>query len=155
MESLRQDGRMPDPRPDDLKDTAASTYAAAADTFDNPLLFWDRFGRGTIDRLGLSAGLQVLDACCGTGASALPAARAVGPAGHVVGVDVAAPALALARAKAVRQGLANVEFVESDIEHTGLVPESFDVVICVFGIFFLPDMVAGLRELWRLVRPGG
>jgi SAM-dependent methyltransferase len=147
--------RMHQRREDDLKDTAAAAYAAAADTFDNPSLFWDRFGRGTVDRLGLEPGLRVLDACCGTGASALPAAHAVGPAGHVVGIDIAAPALELARAKAERQGLSNVEFIDSDIEHTGLEPASFDAVVCVFGIFFLPDMVAGVRELWRLLRPGG
>jgi SAM-dependent methyltransferase len=140
----------------DLKAASAATYAATADHFDAPALaFWGRFGRRTVARTGLRLGDRVLDACCGTGASALPAAGAVGPGGHVLGVDLSEPALALARAKASAAGLSNVEFRVADVERTGLAAESFDAVICVFGIFFLPDMAAGLAELWRLVRPGG
>jgi SAM-dependent methyltransferase len=140
----------------DLKAASAATYAATADHFDDPALsFWDRYGRRTVARAALRPGDRVLDACCGTGASALPAAHDVGPDGHVLGIDVSEPALALAGAKAVRQGLSNVEFRVADVEHTQLPSHSFDAVVCVFGIFFLPDMLAGIRELWRLVRPGG
>lgn len=66
------------------------TYNAAADNFDaEPLAFWDRYGRRTIERMGLEPGANVLDVCCGTGASALPAARTVGPKGSVIAVDLA------------------------------------------------------------------
>ena len=140
----------------DMKAVSAATYAATADHFDHPALsFWDRFGRQTVDRIGLRPGDRVLDACCGTGASALPAAHLVGAAGQVLGVDLAEPALVLARAKAQAQGLTNVEFRAADVEHTGLPSESFDAVVCVFGIFFLPDMAGAVAQLWRLVRPGG
>jgi SAM-dependent methyltransferase len=140
----------------DMKAMSAATYAATADHFDDrALTFWDRFGRQTVDRIGLRPGDRVLDACCGTGASALPAAQLVGVDGHVLGLDVAEPALALARAKAEAQGLTNVEFRVVDVEHTGLPSDSFDAVVCVFGVFFLPDMAAAVAELWRLVRPDG
>jgi SAM-dependent methyltransferase len=140
----------------DIKAMSAATYAATADNFDAPALsFWDRFGRETVARIGLRTGDRVLDACCGTGASALPAAHVVGAAGRVLGLDLAEPALDLARAKARAQGLTNVEFRSADVEHTGLPPDSFDAVVCVFGVFFLPDMPAAVAELWRLVRPGG
>ena len=90
---------------------AARVYGAAADHYDSaPLSFWDRFGAGTVSRLGLQPGQAVLDLCCGAGASALPAARAVGAMGRVLGIDGAAPLLELARAKAAREGLANIEF---------------------------------------------
>jgi SAM-dependent methyltransferase len=157
-------GNMTGSRPDrdaavdgsDIKALSAATYAATADHFDDPALsFWDRFGGQTVARIGLRPGDRVLDACCGTGASALPAAHAVGAAGQVLGFDVAEPALVLARAKARAQGLTNVEFRAVDVEHTGLPPESFHAVVCVFGVFFLPDMAAAVAELWRLVRPGG
>jgi SAM-dependent methyltransferase len=139
-----------------MKAVSAATYAATADHFDDPALsFWDRFGRQTVARAGMRPGQRVFDACCGTGASAIPAAHLVGTDGHVLGFDLAEPALALARAKAQAQGLTNLEFRAADVEHTGLPSESFDVVICVFGIFFVPDMVAAVAELWRLVRPGG
>jgi ubiquinone/menaquinone biosynthesis C-methylase UbiE len=135
---------------------AACTYGAAADHYGlASLSFWDRFGSATISRLPLAAGDVVLDLCCGAGASALPAARAVGAGGHVLGVDVAGPLLEMARAKAVREGLANVEFRQGDATRTGLAGGSFDAVVCVFGVFFAADMAAFVAEMWRLVRPGG
>ena len=57
---------------------AEKTYNAAADNFDaEPLAFWDRYGRRTVERMQLRSGAHVLDVCCGSGASALPAAQAV------------------------------------------------------------------------------
>src|SRR5690348_12801891 len=124
----------------DIKATAAATYAAAADHFDDPALsFWSRFGGETVARIGLRPGDRVLDACCGTGASALPAAHAVGPTGSVLGLDISQPSLDLARAKASAQGLSTVDFRAVDVERTGLPDASFDAVVCVFGVFFLPD----------------
>src|SRR5215831_18110883 len=135
---------------------AARTYGAAADHYSlDALSFWDRFGAATVSRLPLAAGDSVLDLCCGAGASAIPAARAVGAAGRVLGIDVAGPLLELARAKAAREGLANVEFCQGDATCTGLPGDGFDAVMCVFGVFFASDMTAFLAEMWRLVAPGG
>jgi SAM-dependent methyltransferase len=142
--------------PNDAQRRAAFTYNAAADFFDaSPLSFWRYFGRRTVELLSLSTGSRVLDVCCGTGASALLAAKTVEPAGEVVGVDLARELLKLARAKAVQQRLANIQFEVGDILSLRFPAESFDAVICVFGIFFVPDMVAAVSELWRRVRPGG
>jgi ubiquinone/menaquinone biosynthesis C-methylase UbiE len=142
--------------PSDPKERTAWIYNTAAARYDDPALsFWERFGRRTVERLQLPRGACVLDACCGTGASALHAARQVGPAGHVTGVDLAGEMLALARAKAAAQGLSHARFQVADIESPGLPSEGFDAVVCVFGIFFVPDMHAAVRSLWRLVRPGG
>ena len=135
---------------------AARTYGAAADHYCLPALsFWDRFGGATVARLRLAPGSSVLDLCCGAGASALPAARLVGPTGQVLGVDIATPQLELARARATDEGLANVEFRHGDATRTGLPDGSFGAVVCVFGVFFVPDMAAFVREMWRLVGPGG
>ena len=135
---------------------AARTYGAAADHYRRPALgFWDRFGAATVSRLRLAPGSGVLDLCCGAGASAIPAARAVGPGGRVLGIDIAAPQLELARARAAGEGLANVEFRYGDATRTGLPDAGFDAVVCVFGVFFAPDMAAFVRDMWRLVRPGG
>src|SRR5215475_3337805 len=122
---------------------AARTYGAAADHYSlDTLSFWDWFGAATVSRLPLAAGDSVLDLCCGAGASAIPAAHAAGAAGRVLGVDVAGPLLELARARAAREGLANVEFRQGDATCTGLPNGSFDAVVCVFGVFFARDMTA-------------
>jgi ubiquinone/menaquinone biosynthesis C-methylase UbiE len=135
---------------------AARTYGAAADHYGLASLgFWDRYGAATVSRLGLAAGDAVLDLCCGAGGSAIPAARVVGASGRVMGVDIAGPLLELARARAASEGLANIEFRQGDASLTGLPGGRFDAVVCVFGVFFAPDMAAFVAEMWRLVRPGG
>ena len=141
---------------DDAKKAAATTYNAASDHFDHPAnTFWDRFGRRTVERLGLAPGASVLDVCCGSGASAIPAAEIVGPGGSVIGVDLAENLLELARSKAHQRHLANVEFRSGDMTNLPFDEGAFDAVICVFGIFFVPDMQVALRELKRVLRTRG
>jgi len=135
---------------------AEKTYNAASDNFDaEPLAFWDRYGRRTIERMSLHPGARVLDVCCGAGASALPAAQAVGPEGTVIAVDLAEELLRLGRAKANAAGLRCVDFRQADMTSLGFPAAHFDAVVCVFGIFFVPDMEAQVGELSRMVRPGG
>ncbi|WP_036279386.1 class I SAM-dependent methyltransferase [Methylocystis sp. ATCC 49242] len=134
----------------------ASTKYASDPYFDHPVSsFWHRFGRQTVERLGLRGGETVLDVCCGSGGSALPAAEAVGPQGKVVAVDLAERLVQLGEAKALAMGLRNIEFKTGDMLALGYPDASFDVAVCVFGIFFVPDMVAATKELWRMLRPGG
>jgi ubiquinone/menaquinone biosynthesis C-methylase UbiE len=134
----------------------AAVFNAASDSFDAPALsFWNYFGQQTIDHLSLRSGDRVLDVCCGTGASAIPAAIRVGPTGQVLGIDLAEALMTLARNKSQQQGLGNIEFRYGDFENLGLPDASFDEIVCVFGIFFVPDMRAAIRELWRMLRPGG
>ena len=97
----------------------------------------------------------MLDVCCGSGASAIPAAETVGLSGSVVGVDLAENLLELARAKANQRGLTNIRFQSGDLMHLPFDDESFDTAVCVFGIFFVPDMEGALREIRRVVRNGG
>ena len=79
----------------------------------------------------------------------------MGPQGKVIGVDLAKELLELARAKAAQQHLGNIEFELGDMLSLRFPSGSFNAVVCVFGIFFVPDMAMAVRELWRLVRPGG
>ena len=132
----------------------ASAYGAAADHYDS-VAFFNFFGERTIQRAALAPGAMVLDVCCGAGGSALPAARAVAPEGRVIGVDLAPPLLDLARSKAAAQAIPNAEFRHADFEKVYFRAASFDAVVCVFGIFFFPDMPEALRKMWRFLRPGG
>ncbi len=141
---------------DDAQRRAQATYDAAADFFDDPALgFWDRFGRASVDRLDLEPGDSVLDACAGSGASAIPAAVRVGHHGKVVAIDLADNLLELARTKAAQLGINHLQCRHGDIQALDYPAGRFDAVIIVFGVFFLPDMVSGTAGLWRLVRPGG
>jgi ubiquinone/menaquinone biosynthesis C-methylase UbiE len=138
------------------KAKAAATYDAAADHFDDePLAFWERIGRRTVERLTLATGAKVLDVGCGTGASALPAAQAIGSRGFVTGVDLSERLLDRGRAKAKARGVSNVQFRLADMTSLGYPNDHFDAVVSVFSIFFVPDMEGLVRELWRVVRPGG
>jgi len=138
------------------KAKAAAAYDAASDHFDDePLSFWARIGRRTVERLDLPPNSDVLDVGCGTGASALPAAQVVGPNGSVIGVDLAGRLLDRARDKAKALGLSNVKFRCADMTSLGYPNGHFDTVVSVFSIFFVPDMEGLVRELWRMVGPGG
>lgn len=133
-----------------------TVYHAAADCYDLPALsFWERFGRATVERLKLERGHRVLDVCCGSGGSAIPAAEAVGASGRVLAVDLAPGLIALGRHKAAARGLAQLEFREGDCAELDERPASFDAVVCVFGIFFMTDMAGAVRGFLRFVRPGG
>src|SRR5215208_3918687 len=84
-ESLSKDEML-----EEAKKRAATTYNAASDFYDHPAnTFWSRYGRRTVERLKLTPGARVLDVCCGSGASAIPAAESVGPSGSVTGIDLA------------------------------------------------------------------
>ncbi|MGQ0743352.1 MAG: class I SAM-dependent methyltransferase [Acidimicrobiales bacterium] len=147
------------PSPAEVKARITKIFNDAADHFDDPALsFWSHFGARTVEHAQIGPGQRVLDACCGTGSSAIPAARAVGPGGSVLGVDLAERLVDRARAKATAANLGQVSFVTGDVVDIGeaLVPSGgFDAVICVFGVFFLPDMAAAAAGLWQLVAPGG
>jgi demethylmenaquinone methyltransferase/2-methoxy-6-polyprenyl-1,4-benzoquinol methylase len=108
----------------------------------------DRRWRRLAVRESVRPGDRVLDACCGTGDLAL-AARDAG-AGEVVGVDFSEPMLERARRKA-----SDLEWVQGDLLALPFADGSFDVATCGFGIRNVEDLEAGLRELGRVLRPGG
>jgi SAM-dependent methyltransferase len=138
------------------KDRIAAAYHAAADSYDDPALsFWQYYGEQTVSRACILPGEIVLDVCSGSGASALPAARTVGPVGRVIGLDIAPNLIALAREKAAAASLTNVEFRQADFDQAYFRNASFDAVICVFGLFFFPVMPATLQKMWRILKPGG
>jgi len=113
--------------PVDAKRRAMSTYNAAADFYDHPVnTFWEWYGQQTVSRLRLEAGAKILDVCCGSGASAIPAAETVGPNGFVLGVDLAENLIELAKTKARERGLENTEFRFADMLDLDLAPSTFD-----------------------------
>ncbi|MDE2199317.1 MAG: class I SAM-dependent methyltransferase [Rhodospirillales bacterium] len=102
---------------------------------------------------GLRQGEKVLDVGCGCGATILALADAVGPGGHVSGIDISAPMLEVARQRTA--GRAGIDCLLADAATHPFAPASFDLVFSRFGVMFFPDPVAAFANLRRAIRPGG
>jgi ubiquinone/menaquinone biosynthesis C-methylase UbiE len=100
----------------------------------------------------LRAGDRVLDVACGTGVVARRAAAAVGPAGRAVGLDFNEVMLTTARAS---DSDGAVEWRQGDAQELPFDDGSFDAVSCQHGVMFFPDRAKALREMRRVLRPGG
>jgi arsenite methyltransferase len=104
---------------------------------------------------GLEPGQVVLDLGSGGGIDCFMAARQVGPAGRVIGVDMTPEMLATANRNKVQVGLENVEFRQGLIEDLPVEDDSVDVIISNCVINLSPDKAAVFREAYRVLRPGG
>lgn len=103
----------------------------------------------------LNPGERVLDLGSGGGIDVLLSARRVGPAGFAYGVDMTTEMLDLARANAEKAGAENVEFLQGTIEDVPLPDASIDVVISNCVVNLSTDKPAVLREMFRVLVPGG
>src|SRR5438552_13129217 len=112
--------------------------------------FTERFFRSA----GIGPGQRVLDLGSGVGDVAMLAARLVGPSGEVVGVERDTRSITRAKARVADAGLPNVTFTQSDVSQIAST-RLFDAVVGRFILMYLPDPVAVLRSLSRLVRTGG
>ncbi len=107
------------------------------------------------DRAELGPGDAALDVCCGTGDLALELAGRVAPGGHVVGCDFSEPMLDLAREKASTREASGVRFEWADALSLPYDAGRFDAVTVGFGVRNLADLDRGLREMTRVLAPGG
>jgi ubiquinone/menaquinone biosynthesis C-methylase UbiE len=115
---------------------------------------WNPMGNAVAAAADIKLGETVLDACCGSGASTLPAAQYAGPDGRVDGIDLSPGLLDIAAGKVAALNLDNVELAEADLMQWQ--PETpYDAVLCCYGLFLVPDMAAGTRKLADLLRPEG
>lgn len=103
----------------------------------------------------IEPGNTVLDLGSGAGIDCLLAAKRVGPAGHVIGVDMTPEMIEKARGNAARSGFDTVEFREGAIESLPVDDASVDVVISNCVINLVPDKAKAFRETFRVLKPGG
>jgi arsenite methyltransferase len=97
----------------------------------------------------------ILDVATGTGHSAIALSPLVGASGRVIGIDLSPDMLKVAQQNITTASLDNIDLQLGDAENLSFEDEKFDKVICASGIFFLPDMLAGLQEWLRVTKPGG
>lgn len=104
-----------------------------------------------VNRLGIGPGMKVLDVACGTGNTALPAAR---KGADVTGVDIAENLIEQAKANAAAEGL-DAKFEVGDAEDLAFEDDSFDMIVTQFGAMFAPRPDVVVSEFKRVVKPGG
>jgi demethylmenaquinone methyltransferase/2-methoxy-6-polyprenyl-1,4-benzoquinol methylase len=114
---------------------------------------WKRF---TIELSGVRPGHQVLDIAGGTGDLAMKFSDLVGPSGKVVLADINASMLKVGRSRLADSGYAgNIEYVQADAEHLPFPDNSFNAVSIAFGLRNVTDKDQALRDMARVLKPGG
>jgi arsenite methyltransferase len=113
-------------------------------------------GVGNLFALGpIHPGERVLDVGCGAGVDTLIAAKLTGPTGVVAGIDLVPNMLVVARENAILADICNVIWIEASSENLPLAGSTFDIVISN-GVFNLViDKAKSLREVFRVLKPGG
>ena len=133
-------------------DDAGPRWVKHAEALDRQLA---PFTAAILDRAGPPVGGRVLDVGCGAGALSLAAAEKVGPTGRVTALDVSRTLLSLARARAARAGVAQLELIEGDAERHPLEPGAYQRIVSRFGVMFFDDTVAAFRNLRTGLAEGG
>jgi ubiquinone/menaquinone biosynthesis C-methylase UbiE len=126
----------------------------AYDEFFVPRLF-EPWAKLLLEAADLRRGESVLDVATGPGTVARLAAVRLGAEGRVVAIDIAQPMLDIAKAKAPPPGAAPIEYLNSPAAPLPAAAGAFDAVLCQQGLQFFPDRPAALREMRRVLKPGG
>jgi SAM-dependent methyltransferase len=108
-----------------------------------------------LKRSAVASDESVLEIGCGTGATTVPLAKAVGQRGRVVGIDLSEPMLAGARQRVAESGLGNISLMQADAQVHLFEAGRFDLIASRFGVMFFADPIAAFRNLLPAARPGG
>ncbi len=138
---------------------ARGLFSSVASNYDGPaeilsLLQYSRWHRDLLSNLRLPGDARVLDMATGTGAVALRLAERSG--GRIIGADITRPMLIQAKARTARRGmLHHLQFIECSAEAVPFADNAFDGVMFTYLLRYVSDVPATLRELARVLRPGG
>ena len=116
----------------------------------------EKVSRRLIELAEIKEGSKVLDIATGIGEPSITAAHQVGKSGHILAIDISPQMLSIANKRAISLGIQDVmEFREGDIETIDLPMSTFDAVLSRFGLMFLPDLGAGLSNIYKSLKEGG
>ena len=137
-----------------MADRDAAFIGAIPENYDRYLgpLFFHDYAAVMAARLEVTPGMLVLETACGTGIVTERLAARLAGQGSLVATDLNAPMLAYAAAK---RSAGNISWEEADATGLPFEDRAFDAVVCQFGLMFFPDKAAGVREAFRVLRPGG
>lgn len=140
----------------DEKQAITSVFDLVAKKYDNPSL---RFFPACADKLVEFAKLkpsdQVLDIATGTGMVAMAAAQRLQGSGRVQAIDLSKNMIQQAKTNIENTDIDNVDFQVMDAENLKFESNYFDVITCSYGLFFMPDMSAALKNWLSVLKPGG
>ena len=139
---------------DEYKQQIADLYSGRSAGYDNGA-WHPRIAHRLVEYANIQPGQKVLDLATGTGMVAIEAAQIVGEEGHVIGIDIAAGMVELARQKVAELGLSNLEFQVADAEALDFSEHSFDIIFCSSAFIWMSDLVGALKHWHRFLKPGG
>lgn len=117
--------------------------------------YFSAFGERLVELSGIREGDKVLDLAAGRGASLFPAAKIAGDSGYVTGIDISEGMVYETAVEIEKLCIKNAKILVMDAENLNFQNETFDCVLCGFGIFFFPDYTKALSEIKRVLKKGG
>lgn len=130
-------------------DRAAPNYGKKGGSFFN------YFGNRLVELATVKPNMHVLDIATGRGSVLFPAAKAVGPSGKIIGIDISQQMIEETSKEALERNAPWIEFHCMDAEILSFSNNTFDIVFCGFALFFLPSLDKALLEFKRVLKPGG
>jgi ubiquinone/menaquinone biosynthesis C-methylase UbiE len=121
--------------------------------------FWQNQLRPAQDLLieiaDLSSGERIVDIACGTGLVSFRALEKVGEKGEVLGADISDNMIQVASAIAKSLKKNHIQFKRMDAESLDIEDSKYDAALCALGLMYMPDPLKAIREMYRIIRPGG
>ena len=121
--------------------------------------FWQQQLKPAQDKLlemaNMQPGERIIDTACGTGLVSFPAAEKVGSSGFVLATDISEEMVKVGEEIACEKNYSNIKFARMDAEQLTVPDEEYDVASCALGLMYVPDPVKALKEMYRVIKPGG
>ena len=108
-----------------------------------------------LEMANLQPGERLIDIACGTGLVSFPAAEKVRPTGFVLATDISDEMVKICAETAIEKKISNIQFKRMDAEELDVQDEQYNVALCALGLMYVPDPIKALKEMYRVIRPGG